>query len=285
MKTITGIKEFQKLSDSIRAEGKKIGFVPTMGYLHPGHISLVKKSTEQTDVTIVSIFVNPTQFAPNEDFNKYPRDIEKDKKLLEVNGTDYLFLPDAHDIYPGNSQTFVEVNEISKKYEGELRPTHFKGVTTIVSILLNIVKPHITFLGQKDAQQAAILKRMVKDLHFDTEVEICPIIREKDGLAMSSRNIYLSPEERKSAPALYNTLLYGAKFFEDMEMNPQIIIDNMRNQFSDYKNIQLDYISIVNADNFQEPLFIEQGNEYYILIAARLGKTRLIDNFLISLYP
>jgi pantoate--beta-alanine ligase len=253
-----------------------------MGYLHKGHVSLVKEARENSDVVIVSVFVNPTQFGPNEDYARYPRDFEKDKNLLEVNSVDYIFYPDKSEIYSDIFKTFVEVSELSQKLEGEIRPVHFRGVTTIVAILFNIVKPHKAFFGQKDAQQAAI-KQMVNDLHFDVEVNVCPIVREEDGLAMSSRNIYLSPDERKKALILYNTLQYGAKFIEDGEMNPQIIIDNMRNQFSGIEDVTPDYISIVNAYTFCEPLFIEQGNEYYILIAARVGKTRLIDNFLITM--
>jgi pantoate--beta-alanine ligase len=253
-----------------------------MGYLHSGHVSLVRAAREKSDIVVVSVFVNPAQFGPNEDFDRYPRDFEKDKKLLEDNSADYIFYPDRQEIYSDIFKTYVEVTELSQILEGEFRPIHFKGVTTVVAILFNIVKPHIAFFGQKDAQQAAIIKQMVNDLHFGIDINICPIIREEDGLAMSSRNIYLSPEERKTALILYNTLQYGAKFFEDGEMNPQIILDNMRNQFSGIKNVTLDYVSIVNAYTFSEPLFIEQGNEYYILIAARIGKTRLIDNMLIT---
>ncbi len=273
----------QRLSDSLRAEGKKIGFVPTMGFLHEGHISLIRQSKAESDVTVVSIFVNPTQFAPNEDFNKYPRDIEKDKKILEDNGVDYVFIPEAGEIYPSGFQTFIEVQEISKKFEGEFRPVHFKGVTTIVAILFNIVKPHVTFFGQKDAQQAAIIKQMINDLKFDVQINVCPIIREPDGLAMSSRNVYLSKEERGDALALYSSLMHGKKIIEDGEKNSSKIISSLKNNFEAYKNIQLDYVGIVNAGNFKEPDFLKEGNEYYILIAARVGKTRLIDNVLIKI--
>jgi pantoate--beta-alanine ligase len=253
-----------------------------MGYLHRGHASLIKEARAKSDIVIVSVFVNPSQFGPNEDFEKYPRDFEKDKKLLEENTVDFIFYPDKNEIYTGTFKTYVGVSELSQMLEGKFRPIHFRGVTTIVSILFNIVKPHKAFFGQKDAQQAVIIKQMVNDLHFGIEINVCPIIREADGLAMSSRNIYLSPEERVKALVLYNTLLYGAKFIEDGEMNPVVVLDNMKTCFSGIEGVALDYISIVNAETFSEPLFIEGGNEYYILIAARVGKTRLIDNMLIT---
>jgi len=254
-----------------------------MGYMHKGHASLIKEARKKSDIVVVSVFVNPTQFGPNEDFEKYPRDFEKDKKLLEENSVDYIFYPDKSEVYSDIFKTYVEVSELSQVLEGKFRPIHFKGVTTIVAILFNIVKPHMAFFGQKDAQQAVIIKQMVKDLHFGIKINVCPIIREEDGLALSSRNIYLSPEERQKALILHNTLEYGAKFFEDGEMKPDVILDNMKNCFSSVAGVVLDYVCIVNAETFSEPLFIEKGNEYYILIAARVGKTRLIDNFLITL--
>src|SRR5690554_321565 len=271
------------ISRELRKRGKSIGLVPTMGYLHQGHISLIKKSKEQNDVTVVSVFVNPTQFAPNEDFNKYPRDIERDKKLLFDESVDYLFLPSENEIYPNDFQTYVEVNEISRRYEGESRPHHFKGVTTIVSILFNCVMPDTAYFGQKDAQQAAVLKQMVLDLKYDIKIVVCPIVREPDGLAMSSRNVYLSPEERKKALILHESLLYALKLIEGGETNPQRIIDNMKVMISREPTVKLDYIAIVNENGFKEPLFIEGGNEYYILIAARIGNTRLIDNELVRI--
>jgi pantoate--beta-alanine ligase len=269
------------LSSQLKKDGKKIGFVPTMGFLHEGHLSLIRKSKELTDVTVVSIFINPSQFSPNEDYERYPRNTGKDKDLLKGLNVDYLFLPDAEKIYPFDFQTYVEVTEITKKQEGEFRPEHFKGVTTIVAILFNCVKPDIAFFGQKDAQQAEVIKQMVADLKYDIEIRVCPIIREPDGLAMSSRNVYLSPEERIKALTLHRALLYACKMIEGKESDPKRIIGNMKAILSEDKSIKLDYISIVNTYGFREVDLIEQGNEYYILIAARVGNTRLIDNELV----
>ena len=271
------------VSRSLKSSGKKIGFVPTMGYLHEGHLSLVKKSKKLCDVTIASIFVNPTQFGPSEDYKKYPRDIEHDNKLLKEHNVDYLFYPSADEIYPSGYQTYVEVNEISKKFEGEFRPEHFKGVTTIVSILFNCVEPDYAFFGQKDAQQAAVIKQMVSDLKYDIEIVVCPIVREADGLAMSSRNVYLSLEERTKALTIYKSLLYARKMIEGKERDPQKVIGNMKVIFNEEKSIKLDYIGIVNEYGFREVDFLEEGNEYYILVAARVGNTRLIDNELVRL--
>jgi len=271
------------VSRELKKSGKSIGFVPTMGYLHNGHISLIQESKKQNDVTVVSVFVNPTQFGPLEDFKKYPRDIEHDNKLLEEQNADYVFMPTEDEIYPYDFQTYVEVNEISKKFEGEFRPHHFKGVTTIVAVLFNCVQPDSAFLGQKDAQQAAVLKQMVKDLKYNIQIVVCPIIREPDGLAMSSRNIYLSKEEREQALILHEALLYARKLIEGKEMDPQKVIDNIRVMISQEPSISLDYVAIVNEYGFRETIFIEGGNEYYVLIAAWVGSTRLIDNELIRI--
>lgn len=282
---VTTVLQMHKISSSLKQAGKKIGFVPTMGFLHQGHLSLIKKSKELSDVTVVSVFVNPSQFAPNEDYAAYPRDFEKDKELLIKEGVDFIFAPSEKEIYPHGFQTYVTVEEITRKLEGEFRPTHFRGVTTVVSILFNCVKPDFAFFGQKDAQQAEVIKQMVSDLMFDLKVIICPIVREHDGLALSSRNIYLSPEERKSALVLYKALKYAEKKIEESEHNAQTVIDNMKFIISEEKNIKVDYIKIVNTEGFREVEFIEQGNIYYILIAARIGKTRLIDNLKIFLKP
>ncbi|OGU72591.1 MAG: pantoate--beta-alanine ligase [Ignavibacteria bacterium RBG_16_34_14] len=283
MKTISTVKEMHSVSHSLKRMGKKIGLVPTMGYLHEGHLSLIKKSLELCDVTVASIFVNPSQFGPSEDYEKYPRDIERDNKLLKEQNVDYLFTPSADEIYPSGYQTYVEVNEISKKFEGEFRPNHFKGVTTIVSILFNCIQPDYAFFGQKDAQQAAVIKQMVNDLKYDIDIRVCPIIREYDGLAMSSRNVYLSPEERTKALFIHKALLYARKLIEGKETSPQTVVDNMRVIFNEEKSIKLDYIGIVNAYGFREVDLLEDGNEYYILVAARVGNTRLIDNELMRL--
>jgi len=255
-----------------------------MGYLHKGHISLIEESKKRADVTIVSVFVNPSQFAPNEDFNAYPRDIKRDSSLLELAGIDYLFFPSAADIYPENFQTYVDVTQISKIIEGEFRPTHFKGVTTIVSILFNCVNPDFAFFGQKDAQQAAVIERMVQDLKYAIKIVICPIVREPDGLALSSRNVYLNPEEREKALLISKSLKQAEEIIKSGERNTTIIIKKINNSFLKEKSIHLNYIRIVNSENFKEVDKLEEGKDYYCLIAAKVGSTRLIDNNLIHVY-
>lgn len=273
----------QKISDLLRSSGKFIGFIPTMGFLHEGHISLIRKSHELCKVTVVSIFVNPMQFAPNEDLESYPRDIESDKLLLEKNKVDYLLLPSDKEIYPPTFNSFVEVLGITSKFEGEFRPTHFKGVTTVVAILCNIVKPHKAFFGQKDAQQVSVINKMIKDLKFDFDLIICPIVREPDGLAMSSRNIYLTADDRQKALLLSQSLNEAKKLIDEGERNVLSIVKKMNNNFIPEKSIQLNYIAIVNIDSFTEAEMLEAGKSYFILIAAKVGKTRLIDNLLIDI--
>lgn len=253
-----------------------------MGYLHDGHISLIRKSKKKADITVVSIFVNPTQFAPNEDYNKYPRDIKKDKGLLRREQVDILFCPNASEIYGADFQTYTSVENITKILEGEFRPTHFKGVTTIVSILFNCVKPDFVYFGQKDAQQAEVIRRMVNDLKFDLKVEVCPIVREKDGLALSSRNIYLSEKERQDALVLNKSLKLGEKMIKEGEASTEKILNEMRKLIGSVDSSELDYVSIVDKKSFSIASFIEKGKKYYILVACKIGKTRLIDNLLIK---
>lgn len=254
-----------------------------MGFLHEGHLSLIRKSRSKADITVVSIFVNPTQFAPTEDLAKYPRDIKKDKSLLLEEGVDILFLPEAKDIYSQGYQTYVTVNEITSGLEGESRPTHFRGVTTIVSILFNCVQPDIGFFGQKDAQQAEVIKRMVKDLKFSVRINVCPVVREKDGLAMSSRNVYLSAQERKDALVLNRSLKLAKKSIENGERNTRRILSEMRKLIGSVKSSDLNYVGIVESESFTIAKELVKGKKYYILIACKIGKTRLIDNLLIKI--
>jgi pantoate--beta-alanine ligase len=271
-----------EISRSLKKEGKSIGFVPTMGYLHKGHISLIHESKKITNVTVVSIFVNPIQFAPNEDLSKYPKDFQKDKKFLIENEVDYLFFPSSKEIYPNEFQTYVEVSELTKILEGEFRPTHFKGVTTVVAILFNSIYADFAFFGQKDAQQAAIIKRMTKDLKFDIKIIICPIVREPDGLAMSSRNFYLSAKERNDALVLHDTLISVEKMIMNSKKELKNIFPEFVQKIKLCKNCRLDYLSAVESESFGIVDKIEKGKSYYILIACYIGKTRLIDNILIS---
>lgn len=283
IKIITSVKEMHDFSNELLRNGKKIGFVPTMGYLHDGHLSLVKKAKEHSDVVIVSIFVNPTQFAPNEDFNQYPRDFERDLNLLKKENVAAVFYPSADEMYPKIFQTYVENVEISKILEGEFRPTHFKGVTTVVAMLFNCVKPNIAVFGQKDAQQAYIIERMVKDLKFDIDIIVSPIIREEDGLAMSSRNIYLNTQERQDALVLYKSLNLAKELIENGQSEVSLIKEKMIEIINSVGSSKLDYIAIVDKNSFLPVEKLEKNNAYYILIACRIGKTRLIDNLLINL--
>lgn len=253
-----------------------------MGYLHEGHLSLVRKSKKTCDKTIVSIFVNPTQFAPSEDFENYPRNLDKDIKLLEDEKVDYLFLPESMEVYPQNFQTYVNVEHITQILEGEFRPIHFRGVTTVVLILFNSVQPDYSFFGQKDAQQVAVIKQMVKDLKINVKIIVCPIVRECDGLALSSRNVYLSPTERKDSLVLYRSLELAKKIISSGEKRVNIILADMNELISIVPSAILDYLRIVAADSFEIVDELIAGKEYYVLIACKIGQTRLIDNMIIK---
>lgn len=278
IKTINELK--LKLAE-IKKQSKSIGLVPTMGYLHKGHLSLVEEARKQTDFVIATIFVNPTQFAPNEDFNIYPRDMERDKSLLEQTGCDLLFAPEINEIYPEHYSTYVIVEKYSSILEGAIRPTHFRGVTTIVNKLFNLCQPDIAFFGQKDAQQAFIIKKMVQDLNMQVEIKIMPIIREEDGLAMSSRNVYLSKEEREEATILFKTLNLIKERFLQGEKNCSKLKEIGFEYFKNSRLAMPDYIEIVNYEEFSFPAEIEDDKKYYVLLAVRIGKVRLIDNIII----
>lgn len=279
---MTSVKEMQETSRHLKSEGRTSGFVPTMGFLHKGHLSLIHHSKKENEITVVSIFVNPAQFAPNEDYSKYPRDTERDLQLLEEAGTDILFIPSEEEIYPPGYQTYIDVTEITKKQEGEFRPDHFKGVTTVVGILFNIIRPDKAYFGQKDAQQVAVIQQMVMDLKYNIEIKVCPTIREEDGLAMSSRNVYLSAEERKKALILSYSLKQSEEIISSGERSAAAVIKKINNNFLVEKSIHLNYIRIVEAETFKEAEKLETGKNYYVLIACRIGQTRLIDNILIS---
>lgn len=278
MKIFGNINDLRKEVEEIRKEGKIISFVPTMGFLHEGHLSLVRYAKANSDVCIVSIFVNPTQFGPNEDFNRYPRDEKRDLELLEKENCDIVFIPSASEMYGENFQTFVKVKKYSEILEGEFRPTHFEGVTTVVLKLFNIVQPHFAVFGQKDAQQAFIIQKMVNDLNFPIKIDVLPIVRESDGLAMSSRNVYLNKEERKQSLALYEGIKLAEKLIEDGERNPLTIINEVKKLISSYSLAKIDYVEIVDRSTFQKANEIIKGKDYYILLAVKVGNIRLIDN-------
>ena len=282
MKVVTSIPEMQEASSSLRRAGKSIAVVPTMGYLHNGHLSLVKIAKKNSDVVITTIFVNPTQFAPHEDFDKYPRDIEADKAHAQSAGTDILFTPDVSSMYPENYLTYVEIEKISKVLEGKFRPSHFRGVATVVAKLFNITQPHIAVFGQKDAQQIAIIKQMVRDLNFNIKIVVGPIIRDRDGLALSSRNVYLSPQERREAIVLHQSLKLAQQIIHSGARHSHEIIENMMKLISSKPSAQIDYISIADAKTLSELSTIIPATEVLISLAVRIGTTRLIDNIIVN---
>ena len=278
MRVVKNIKEMHSHSMRMKRRGKKISFVPTLGYLHEGHLSLVEAARKQADILVVSIFVNPIQFGPGEDFARYPRDLAKDKRLLRNFEVDVLFLPEASAMFPEGHKTYVEVEELSKKMCGHSRPTHFRGVTTVVAKLFNIVLPDYAFFGEKDFQQQVIIKRMVKDLNLPLEIISLPAVREYDGLAMSSRNEYLNPEEREQATILYKALCLAKREVENGEKDPNKILQQMHSLIGTAPNLKIDYALIVDPESLAEAKKIK--GMVLVALAAYLGKTRLIDNIL-----
>ncbi len=264
-------------SKNAKKNGKTIGFVPTMGYLHEGHFSLVRKAREENDLVIASIFVNPTQFAPNEDLDKYPRDEKGDCENLQNEGVSAVFIPTPTDMYSEGYQTYVEVTRLTKYLCGRFRPTHFRGVTTVVLKLFNIVNPDKAYFGKKDYQQFKVIQKMVKDLNLDTEIVPCSIVREKDGLAMSSRNKYLTPEERTDATIIHKAIEEGKKMVLSGEKNSEKVIQLMKEMIQGIKTVKkIDYVSVVDINTLEDVSFIK-GN-VLIAIAAYFGRARLIDN-------
>jgi pantoate--beta-alanine ligase len=269
-------KKMQEICGELRGKGRTIGLVPTMGYLHEGHLGLVRIARGRSDVLVVSLFVNPTQFGPKEDFKSYPRDFKRDRLLLEEEGCDIIFAPRMKDIYPEAYLTYVTVEKITGKLEGQTRPSHFQGVTTIVAKLFNIVGPDIAVFGQKDAQQAVVLKKMVDDLNYGIKMIIAPTVREKDGLALSSRNKYLSKEERKQATVLHQSLREAKRLIGRGERSANKITARMRRLINRQPLAELDYIAITDARTLE--LLSRLKGEILISLAARFGKARLIDN-------
>ncbi len=265
-------------AERIRLSGKRIGFVPTMGYLHEGHLSLVREARKHADVVVMSVFVNPAQFGPKEDLDRYPRDIERDTALAEGAGVDLLFVPDLGEMYPKGFRTYTEVKQLSAVWEGKIRPEHFRGVVTVVLKLFNIVKPHVVVFGQKDIQQAIIIQRMVDDMAFDIRMVVAPIIREADGLAMSSRNVYLNPDERSQAPVLRKSLDCAEQMIRDGEHDTALIRKKLEEIIDLAPLAKIDYITIIEGEGLEEIPQLEKGGNYIIALAVRFGGTRLIDN-------
>lgn len=278
MKLVKTVNEVRQLVKSWRKEGLTVGLVPTMGYLHEGHKSLIEKSVKENDRTVVSVFVNPIQFGPTEDLASYPRDIDRDYKLVESCGADLIFNPEVDEMYPGHFTTLVNTTEVTELLCGAKRPVHFGGVCTVVSKLFNIVTPDKAYFGQKDAQQLAVIKRFVKDLNFDIEIVGCPIIREEDGLAKSSRNTYLNKEERVAALILSKSLKLGLDLIKNGERSSQKVIDVITKNLETEKLARVDYVEVVDNENIQRTDVIK--GEVLVAIAVYIGKTRLIDNFI-----
>ncbi len=276
MRLVERVKEMMELSKGWCREGKSVGFVPTMGYLHEGHLSLVKRAREENEIVVVSIFVNPTQFGPNEDYNRYPRDLNRDLKLLEPYNVDVVFHPSVDEMYPEGYKTYVEVLDITERLCGKSRPGHFRGVTTVCTKLFNIVKPTRAYFGKKDFQQLVVIKRMVKDLNMDIEIVPMPIVREPDGLAMSSRNTYLNEEERKAATCLYRALKKAQELFENGERDPKRLKEEITRIIESEKLAKIDYVEVVDPENFLPVDKLTEGT--LVALAVRIGPARLIDN-------
>lgn len=264
-----------------RKEKKRIGLVPTMGFLHEGHLSLIRKAKSENDIVVVSDFVNPTQFGPNEDYESYPRDIETDTRLAMQAGADVIFYPSVAEMYPEGSSSFVEVEgDITRVLCGASRPTHFKGVTTVVNMLFNIVQPDKAYFGQKDAQQVAVLMKMVRDLHMNVEIVVCPIVREKDGLALSSRNTYLSAEEREQAVILNKALALARDAFDKGEKDVEKLTQTITSKIKEMPLAEIDYVSILQYPSLKATSTL--SDQALAAVAVRFGKTRLIDNIILK---
>jgi len=281
MEVIQAPLKMQQRAEGWRRKGKVIAFVPTMGYFHEGHLSLMREGRRKGDILVVSIFVNPTQFAPGEDFERYPRDMERDLKMAEGVGADVVFAPEREDMYPPGFQTFVEVQEVTQHLCGLFRPGHFRGVTTVVAKLFNIVKPHIALFGQKDYQQLVTIRRMVKDLNMDVEIVGMPTVREEDGLAASSRNIYLSPQERERALSLYRSLLWAQEAFSRGERSGRRLMEGVREILQREGIREIDYVKVCDLETLEDIEGEIEGGAL-VALAAKVGKARLIDNIILK---
>ncbi|GAW92212.1 pantoate--beta-alanine ligase [Calderihabitans maritimus] len=280
MRVINSISGLREYLEPCRKKGKTIGFVPTMGYFHEGHLSLMRQARKDCDVVVVSIFVNPIQFGAGEDYEEYPRDIDRDSKLAEKVGVDVIFAPAVREMYPEGYSTFVEVENLTEGLCGRSRPGHFRGVTTVVTKLFNIVQPDKAYFGQKDAQQAMVIRKMVADLNMPLEVIVLPTVREADGLAMSSRNVYLTPEQRKSATVLYRSLQLAKNLIEAGERSVAAVVERVKQEINAEPLAKIDYVEIRRADDLAQVEKIE--GKILIALAVFIGKTRLIDNEIVE---
>lgn len=276
MQILTKIEDIRQELLVIRTSAKKIALVPTMGYLHEGHLSLVDVAKANADVVVMSIFVNPTQFAPNEDLMRYPRDIERDERLARERGVDYIFHPEVAEMYPDPYFTYVVTEQLAKVLCGISRPTHFRGVTTVVAKLFNIIQPDVAVFGQKDAQQAVIVKQMVRDLNFPIQIIVAPIVRESDGLAMSSRNVYLTPEERQQAPIIFKALQAARENVKNGLTDANQVRDQITKMIQTSPLARIDYVEIIDDQTLTPVETVKPGT--FAAVAVYYGKTRLIDN-------
>jgi pantoate--beta-alanine ligase len=283
LKICETIEDMRSACRAARGSDKRLGFVPTMGALHEGHLSLVRAAKASCDLVAASIFVNPTQFGPNEDLAKYPRDFERDRGLLQNEGVELLFAPSVEEMYPAGAVTWVTVEELSGRLDGRSRPGHFRGVTTVVAKLFHVVEPDAAFFGQKDAAQLAIIRRMVRDLKFSVEIVACPIVREPDGLAMSSRNAYLDPLQRKQALVLYRSLTRVKNLWDAGERDAAKLVAVGRAEVAQEKSVRLDYFEIVDAQSLEPVENAAKGA--LVAVAAYVGATRLIDNLVLPVLP
>jgi pantoate--beta-alanine ligase len=277
MRIVKSVAEMQKVCRELRTRRSVLGFVPTMGALHEGHLSLVRRARSECEAVVVSIFVNPLQFAPGEDHARYPRTFEGDRSLLDAEGVEVLFAPEVAEMYPDGSMTTVTVAGIGDRLDGASRPGHFTGVATVVAKLFQVVAPNRAYFGQKDAAQLAVLRQMVRDLNFDVELVGCAIVRDADGLALSSRNKYLTAEERKHALILHETLLRMEQMIAEGERHSEVVIRNGMTMLQTVPGVQVDYLAVVDANSLQPVACVATGS--LVAIAAYVGKTRLIDNF------
>jgi pantoate--beta-alanine ligase len=280
MRIIESIPEMQQAAEGWRGEGKKIALVPTMGYFHEGHLELMRAIRPQSDVLVISIFVNPAQFGPGEDFERYPRDLDRDIRLATESGVDIAFIPQVQDMYPGGYQTFVNVTEVTPPLCGRSRPAFFRGVTTVVSKLFNIVKPHTSIFGEKDFQQLVTIRRMVKDLNMDIEVIGYPTVREADGVAMSSRNAYLTPEQRRKAVRLNRSLREAQTLVQGGEKTGTAILNKVREVLAEGDDVRIDYAQLCDPETLQEVTHITGST--LLALAVHVGVARLIDNSILN---
>ena len=283
MRIIRDVREMQRFSDEQRLQGKRIALVPTMGFLHEGHLSLMREGRKRADVLVTSIFVNPTQFGANEDLDAYPRDFERDERLMKGVGVDVVFYPTVQGMYPRGYQTYVKVEELTENLCGRSRPVHFRGVATVVTKLFNLVRPHVALFGQKDYQQLVVVRRLAEDLGFEIEVVGCETVREPDGLAMSSRNAYLSPEEREEAVAIRRALDAAIRLYEEGERDTGPMRETVRRVLSGQPHTRIDYIHVCDTRTLRDVERIEK--EAVLAVAAYVGETRLIDNCVFAGHP